>query len=72
MSQNSADTDWAEQPADPDSQDLGYDLDNWERIETRDIEDEKYLYLPEDEEMLRKEAFVVIAPEDVVELAAHR
>lgn len=73
MNQDSADVDWSEQPADPDvSHDLGYDLADWERIRTRDLENEKYLYLPEDEEMLRKEAFVVIVPEDVVDLAAHR
>lgn len=72
MSQNSADADWSEQSINPDpDRDLGYDFDNWERIRTRDREDEKYLYLPEDEEMLRKEAFVVVAPDDVVDLVAH-
>lgn len=73
MNQNSLDEEWSEQPVDPDvGRDLGYDLADWERIRTRDLEDEKYLYLPEDEEMLRKEAFVIVALEDVVDLAAHR
>lgn len=72
MSQNSTDADWSHQSLDPDSdRDLGYDFAEWERIRTRDQEDEKYLYLPEDEEMLRKEAFVVVAPDDVVNLIDH-
>jgi hypothetical protein len=66
---NDAAEEWRQQPDDPDSaQDLGYRLDDWERIKAQDAESEKYLYLPEDEELLREEMFIVVAPKDIVDL----
>lgn len=70
---NDAAEEWRQQPDDPDSaQDLGYRLDDWERIRAHDAESEKYLYLPEDEELLREEMFIVVAPEDIVDLDSRR
>lgn len=64
---------WRQQPDDPDSaQDLGYQIDDWERIAAHEAESEKFLYLPEDEELLREEAFIVIQPDDLVELEENR
>jgi hypothetical protein len=64
---------WRQQPDDPDpAQDLGYEIDDWERIAAHQEDSEKFLYLPEDEELLREEAFIVITPEDLVELEANR
>lgn len=64
---------WLHQPVDPDAhRDLGYTLDEWDRIETRTYEEEKYMYLPEDEDMLEKEAFIVVDPDDVCDLNCYR
>jgi hypothetical protein len=64
---------WRERPVDPASnQDLGYHIDDWERIRARDVDAEKFLYLPGDEEMLRREAFIVVHPDDVCDLDNHR
>lgn len=73
MTRDLLDEDWRQQPVDPESNaDLGYRLDDWERIQARDATDEKYLYLPEDEEMLRQEAFIVVHPDDVCDLGERR
>lgn len=62
-----------QRPVNPESnRDLGYHLDDWERIRARDVDAEKYLYLPEDEELLREEAFLVVHPDDVCDLDEHR
>lgn len=64
---------WRQQPDDPDSAaDLGYQIDDWERITAHEGEGEKFLYLPEDEELLREEAFIVVRPGDLVELQENR
>jgi len=63
---------WEEQPDDPDASDLGYDPANWERIRATGTDSEQFLYLPGDEELLREEAFIVAAPEDVEELVENR
>lgn len=66
-------SEWLRQPVDPDAhRDLGYTFHDWDRIETRTYEQEKYMYLPEDEETLGREAFIVIAPDDVCELSEYR
>lgn len=72
MTPYSADAEWDDQPADPESEDLGYELDDWERIRASGTEPEQYLYLPGDEELLRDEAFVVVSPEDVENLVDNR
>lgn len=51
--------DWEAVPSDPDAgADLGYDLCDWERIDTKDGS-EQVMFLPDDEEALKDEAFVV-------------
>ncbi|GAA0534790.1 hypothetical protein ABNG02_08570 [Halorubrum ejinorense] len=72
MSRSALEVEWEAQPDDPDSEDLGYDLDDWERIRASGVDSEKFLYLPEDEELLREEAFVVAAPAAVVDLLDNR
>lgn len=73
MTGDAVEEEWRKQPDDPDSaQDLGYRIDDWERITAHDAEAEKFLYLPEDEELLREEAFIVVPPEDLVELEEQR
>lgn len=72
MTRESLEGEWEAQPDDPGGDDLGYDLDEWERIRATGTDSEKFLYLPGDEELLRKEAFVVVAPDDVADLVDNR
>ena len=72
MTRSSLEGEWEDQPDDPDGEDLGYDLDDWERIRATGVDSEKFLYLPDDEEMLREEAFVVAAPSAVADLLDNR
>ena len=72
MSRQSGGEQWSDQPDDPDASDLGYELANWERIRATGTDSDKLLYLPEDEELLRKEAFIVAAPADVENLVDSR
>lgn len=72
MTWSSLEGEWENQPDDPGSEELGYDLDDWERIRATGSESEKFLYLPDDEELLRKEAFVVAAPSAVADLLENR
>jgi hypothetical protein len=71
MSRNSIQGEWADQPADPEESDLWDDVDGWERIRTPG-DSEQYVYLPEDEEMLRKDAFLVVDPSAVEDLVDNR
>ena len=51
-------------PIDPEvNRGFGYHIDDWERIRGGDAN--HLIYLPDDEELLREEAFVVVPPEDV-------
>ena len=72
MSRQSGGEQWSDQPDDPDASDLGYELATWERIRATGTDSDKLLYLPEDEELLRKEAFIVAAPADVENLVDSR
>lgn len=72
MTPNSVEGEWDEQPDDPDSDDLGYELDDWERIRATGTDSDQYLYLPGDEELLRDEAFIVVSPDDVENLVDNR
>lgn len=72
MMSDSAEGEWDDQPAHPECEDLGYELDDWERIKATGTDSDQYLYLPGDEELLRDEAFVVAAPGDVVDLVDNR
>lgn len=58
-------------PIDPEvNRGFGYHIDDWERIRGGDAN--HLIYLPDDEELLREEAFVVVHPEDVCILERHR
>lgn len=72
MNRSALEVEWEAQPDDPGSDDLGYDLDDWERIRASGADSEKFLYLPDDEELLREEAFVVAAPTAVADLLKNR
>jgi hypothetical protein len=72
VTRNSLEGEWERQPDDPDFDDLGYELDEWERIRASGVDSEKFLYLPEDEEMLRQEAFLVVSQEDAIDLLNSR
>ena len=64
---------WLRQPTNPEPErDLGYKLTDWDCIRARTRGEEHLMFLPDDEELLRKEAFVVVAPDDVCTLSAHR
>jgi hypothetical protein len=54
-----AEGDWREVPRDPDPEDLGYEIDDWEVIRARKDERGHLMFLPEEEDMLREEAFIV-------------
>ena len=54
-----AEGDWQEIPRDPDLEDLGYEIDDWEVIRARKDERGHLMFLPEEEDMLREEAFIV-------------
>lgn len=54
-------TEWADRPLDPDlHSDLGYDLVDWEVVPNAC--DDKKVFLPMEESMLRDEAFIVAEP----------
>ena len=72
MNRNSLEGEWDDQPDDPGGDDLGYELDEWERIRATAADSEKFLYLPGDEELLRQEAFVVASPADIEDLVDNR
>lgn len=58
--------DWERLPANPDmAEDLGYELFDLEAYET---DDGNVLVIPQDKDMLRDDAFLVVAKEDVITL----
>jgi hypothetical protein len=62
-------SEWAKKPEDPDLEDdLGYELDDWEMVEAQNAEGEQLMYLPNDEEMIKDEAFIVADPDTVCDL----
>jgi len=65
--QSLEDTEWAGRPVDPDLEsDLGYELVNWEVVPNSC--DDKKVFLPIEESMLRDEAFIVAEPEACCDL----
>lgn len=63
-----AGTDWETVPADPDfAADFGYMAVAWERVESLDDTDQ-VVYLPDDEEQMNDDAFVVVERSVVVDL----
>ena len=64
-------TEWAQVADDPDLQDdLGYEMVDLEIIQANN-KAEQYMFLPQDEEMLTEEAFIVAEPDSVVDINSH-
>jgi len=70
MSSTDGVEEWQELPADPDPDDLGYDPIELEF--TRSTASGHFVVLPEDDDLLRKEAFLVVDAESVCDLVDHR
>lgn len=69
MSRSAPPSEWDSQPNDPDPNgDLGYELIELRSVAARSGGEEHLLFLPEDEEMLRSEAFIVVDPAVVCDL----
>ena len=67
-----SETDWAETPSDPHPRrNLGYELEDWEVL-TPSRGSDQVVFLPEDEEMLRSEAFVIAARDGLCSLDQRR
>ncbi len=65
-------TEWADVPTDPDSRrNLGYKLRDWEVLRPSNGSDQ-VVFLPEDEEMLRSEAFVIVEQDGLCSLEQRR
>ena len=65
-------TEWDDQPDDPDlSRDLGYELLEMRSVKARSGGRDHLLFLPEEDEMLRSEAFIVAHPDVVCQLEEH-
>jgi hypothetical protein len=65
-------TDWRDQPVDPDVEtDLGYELIAWEKINVVDDPDQG-IFLPDSEEQLRDDAFIVSSESAVCDLTEKR
>lgn len=63
-----AKTEWADVPTDPDPRrNLDYRLRDWEVLRPSDGSDQ-IVFLPEDEEMLRNEAFVIVQQDELCSL----
>jgi len=61
--------DWADEPADPDPyEDLGYDPVAWERISVVDDTD-RVIFLPDSDDQLKDDAFIVSATSAVCDLS---
>lgn len=60
---------WEQVASDPDlERDMGYRIGDWEAVSARAAGGERLLFLPTDEDLLREEAFVVAAPDDVCDV----
>lgn len=67
MSQGDSEGEWAEVPNNPGPEDLGYQT--MELRVTEATVNDHYVFLPDDEELLREEAFVVADEKGVVDPA---
>ena len=67
-----SETEWAEVPIDPDpQQNLDYELQDWEVL-SPSSESDQVVFLPEDTELLRDEAFLIAARESICSLDQRR
>lgn len=70
MSRRASTIDWTEIPADPDlERDLGYHVDDWQVVKARKNGTGHLMFLPEDEAMLREDAFIVVDDSSVCDVA---
>lgn len=61
--------DWERQSADPDLQgDLNYELVDWISVSATQNGDDYLMFIPEEEEMIHDDEFIVVHDDDVVEL----
>jgi len=66
-------SDWESVSADPDPEaDLGYVGTDWDVIRTTQKKGSHLLFLPQDEHLLKQEAFVIATESAVVDIADHR
>lgn len=66
---NCADEDWKRQPADPNlERDLEYELVDWISVSANQNGNDYLMYIPEEEEMIHDDEFIVVGVDDVVEL----
>lgn len=64
---------WESMPADPDPhRDLGYLCSDWDVIRTTCRRQSHLLFLPQDQQLLEQDAFVIATESAVVEAVAHR
>ncbi len=62
--------DWEEVSSDPDPQELGYEISQWQRIPRPD--ETRIILLPTDEELLHDRAFVILDKNSLCDLARYR
>ena len=66
---NIASEEWEQQPADPDLEsDLDYELIDWTSVSASQNGRDYLMYIPEEEEMLREDEFIVVEEEFVADL----
>jgi len=53
-------------------EDLGYEIEDWNKAEYEEGTDNRKIFLPSDEEMLKDETFIVICPDDLINLSEKR
>ncbi len=64
---------WESVPADPDPQrDLEYDCGEWDVVRTTCRRQSHLLFLPQDQQLLEQEAFIIVCESAVVETVEHR
>ncbi len=69
MNSNVGRREWEQQPTDPDlNRDLGYEMLDWEVICSEQGNRTLYLFLPEDQDMLKDNAFIVAETAAVYDL----
>jgi len=61
---------WGEVSSDPDLQDLGYELSQWQRIPGSD--GTQFMFLPTNEETLHDQAFIILDRKSLCDLVQYR
>jgi hypothetical protein len=64
---------WDTLPMDPDpEEDLGYDPLEWDVVSAHSNGEDQLLFLPADEDALRRDAFIVANEDSVCDMTKHR